>query len=980
MDCPTDEDIALYAAGRLDVERDREVSAHVEDCEACRIALSVAQGISASGDDDPEAPPLDKGTVVGRFIVVEPVGRGAMGQVYAAFDPALDRKVALKFLNAVVPGELEDPRALRLLREARAMATVTHPNVVTVHDLGVFEGHPYVAMEFVEGTTLRGWVGARDRRADEVLEAFCAAGAGLVAAHERGLVHRDFKPDNVLVGKDGRVCVTDFGLVRWAEAADVAAEAAPSSLPTERTQTGALVGTPAYMAPEQLRGRVADARSDQYSFCIALWEALAGQRPFRGPTTAALLVAMESERPVSDRIPRHLLPTLLRGLSFDPSARFESMSELLGKLEHRRVGALKIVGLVAAVAAVGVAGVVAAGPETLDTPRLAFCEAVTDRLDEVWNAERRGAVIDALTSSTTAAPAIEAAVAKMDDYAESWTAVVQRQCTAEQQGTVPTSIAAMRMACLQRRLQDLDALAEGLTGAEEVAADRALTAAARLPSPERCATDEALAEVAGLDDPELPAEAVARLGPALSRTRTQLALGQLDDAHQNAKEAAALAETIGHRGVLAEALFELAEVQRAQGKVDEAEATLATAAEHGIAARHHRAALHALMRRAYLLGYEKRQLDRAEDLITLAQAELEALGEDTAGAADLANTRAALHLARGELVEARELYARVVQLRETEDPLDPANLARAYANLGGLQLQTGVVEEAALNLRKAEERLLEVYAPGHETVVVARSNLLSVALLRGPSDETVAYARTAVEDAVAALGEAHPRVGPLIGKLARVLQATGNLSEALEQAERAVGATTAARGAAHPHTLVEVGYFAELLRRGDQPARALEQVDHAIAALEGTDAREPMIELLQIRAITHQNLGNPERAVDDDRRAYELARELHGDDALITALTRQELGVRLLEVGRVDEGLGHARAGLSGVRAAGEQGALDEHKVGLSIARVAQWIAQHRPEDPELPDMIAAAREYLRDAPEEHLASDESAQWLARQP
>ncbi|MEM6994111.1 MAG: serine/threonine-protein kinase, partial [Myxococcota bacterium] len=231
---------------------------------------------------------LELGRVFGRYVVLQHIGAGGAGTVYAAYDPELNRKVALKVLND------ERPRSRqRLMREAQAIAKVTHPNIVAVHDVGTHQGRVYIAMEFVDGFTLRRWLAVKTRPWQDVLDKLNAAGEGLAAAHDAGLVHRDFKPDNVLVDRAGRVVVLDFGLARRASTAGDSRQSeedqqidamlrTPRHTPLDIniTGAGALMGTPAYMAPEQhLRQRV-DARTDQFSFCVVFWEALYGERPF----------------------------------------------------------------------------------------------------------------------------------------------------------------------------------------------------------------------------------------------------------------------------------------------------------------------------------------------------------------------------------------------------------------------------------------------------------------------------------------------------------------------------------------------------------------------------------------------------------------------------------------------------------------------------------------------------------------------------
>ena len=324
---------------------------HLATCPDCLLLVENAGRASSVALDstvfpglDDTCPPVEPETRVGRYIVRSGVGAGAMGRVYAAYDPTLDREVALKLLH---PSAGSAHLEARLLREAKAMARLAHhPEVVPVYDAGRHGAQLFIAMEFVEGGTLRAWLATRPRSWREIVAVFQRAGRGLAHAHARGLVHRDFKPDNVLVGRDGRVRVTDFGLARVLR--DVADAAPISSGPTHRagarravdaslTRTGTLVGTPAYMAPEQLDGGNADARSDIFSFCVALYEALYGERPFKGSTVAQLRDVTSRGRispPRGDRgVPRGLGRALRMGLRPRSEDRHASMAALLEAVE-----------------------------------------------------------------------------------------------------------------------------------------------------------------------------------------------------------------------------------------------------------------------------------------------------------------------------------------------------------------------------------------------------------------------------------------------------------------------------------------------------------------------------------------------------------------------------------------------------------------------------------------------------------------------
>ncbi|HLL84986.1 MAG TPA: serine/threonine-protein kinase [Longimicrobium sp.] len=288
---------------------------------------------------------LPRGATLGRYVVLEYVGAGGMGVVYAAYDFGLDRKVSLKLVRGERHGK---ERQERLVREAQAMARLSHPNVIAVHDVGTYEDQVFIAMEFVAGGTLKHWLRSAPRGRAEVVERFLQAGRGLAAAHRAGLVHRDFKPENVLMGEDGRCRVTDFGL------------AVPATASTQGPGTPTpAAGTAAYMSPEQRQGRAVDPRSDQYAFCVALHEGLCGERPSSPAPTPALAAA---------GAPRALWRVLERGLSAEPDARFPSLDALLAELERgprrerARVALAGGLGLAGSVAALGVWAVLSRPP------------------------------------------------------------------------------------------------------------------------------------------------------------------------------------------------------------------------------------------------------------------------------------------------------------------------------------------------------------------------------------------------------------------------------------------------------------------------------------------------------------------------------------------------------------------------------------------------------------------------------------------
>jgi len=340
-----------FVSGTLPPSAVGKVEGHLAGCRDCRAL--VAALAADSGDDSNAATfphervspsqvgelprkTLSIGDRVGRYLVLSAIGAGGMGVVFAAYDPQLDRKIALKLLRSGLAVSSKDART-RLRREAQAIAQLSHPNVVSVYDVGTTDdGDLYIAMEFVEGDTLTTWLRKYPRTWREIIDVFLQAARGLWSAHGVGLLHRDFKPDNVLVGGDGRVRVTDFGLARSVLAPDEVAQAKPemTALNIALTATGTVLGTPRYMPPEQMTGPDLDARSDQFSFCVALYEALYGMHPLRDGTSVSMLEHGDKARPPPEglRIPAAIGRAVLRGLEGDRAKRFASMGALIDQL------------------------------------------------------------------------------------------------------------------------------------------------------------------------------------------------------------------------------------------------------------------------------------------------------------------------------------------------------------------------------------------------------------------------------------------------------------------------------------------------------------------------------------------------------------------------------------------------------------------------------------------------------------------------
>ena len=320
--CGDADTLGALVAGVLPEAERAAIAIHAASCAPCHAMIEslIGAGSASEGPDGngcvapAPVPAIVWGTRIGRYVIDQPLGGGGMSVVYAAHDPELQRRVAIKLLRPD-RGDGE-----RLIREARALARLSHPNVVTVFDAGADRGRRFLAIELVDGGTLNAWLGQARRTTGEIIACLLGAARGLAAAHAAGVVHGDVKPDNLLVGRDGRVRVTDFGLAR---------------LDTATSQGRTIAGTPAYMAPEQMLGGEADARSDQWALCATLYEALAGVRPFAGDLAArrAAITSGQLAPPAQGRdLPGWVRAIATRGLAADPAARWPAMAAVVGAL------------------------------------------------------------------------------------------------------------------------------------------------------------------------------------------------------------------------------------------------------------------------------------------------------------------------------------------------------------------------------------------------------------------------------------------------------------------------------------------------------------------------------------------------------------------------------------------------------------------------------------------------------------------------
>ncbi|MCP4448017.1 MAG: serine/threonine protein kinase [Myxococcales bacterium] len=707
---------------------------------------NLAGTVTASGDDEPtcdaeraeaaegraapESKALDRGATLGRYIIVDTVGVGGTGIVYSAFDPDLDRKVALKLLRK----SYGHAARARLLREAQAMAKLSHPNVVTVFEAGTDGKRDFVAMEFVDGQDLAGWNKSRRSEA-EVLAVYQQAGEGLAAAHRAGLVHRDFKPQNVLIDRVGKVLVTDFGLARN-EAGDEALGRPPSEgAPRKQTltRTGALMGTPAYMAPEQHLAKEVDARSDQFSFCVALHEALCGERPYTADTyqelRAAVTAGEPSALPESIAVPASVRAAIAKGMSRAPEDRHASVEALLQSLTPtpRRMApyALALLGLVAVIAllALRCSGSVAA-------PR---CQFDRSMLAGAWDDSIRSKVQAAFVATGVegASDVFLRLESIVDHYGADIVAMRIEVCESSRgRRGEADEVLVLQMSCLQRRRQDLTALASAFSSVDPRGVDRAIEVAQGLRPVGDCQDVEALLRGVPAPQPELREE-VTELQNSLEQARLEGEAGHLKAAIVRAESAntrsleldylplqAESYETLGHLYVM--------EVRLRDAEKAYTEAILA-AEESGYTEYRARS----LVGMTQLVAGGSSRYREARRLARRAKAAISQGGGDSDLMVDIDLSMANILMQEGELNDALALLEKRLRLYRTHDKAKVVYTARLQNRIASIRIEIGEYEEAHALAKSSYEQIRAELGDTHPRSAAYLSTLSITHRMRG---------------------------------------------------------------------------------------------------------------------------------------------------------------------------------------------------------------------------------------------------------
>jgi tetratricopeptide (TPR) repeat protein/predicted Ser/Thr protein kinase len=804
---------------------------------------------------------LARGTEVDRFIVLRSVGRGAMGEVYAAHDPELDRKIAIKILRARSPADSGDEGRTRFIREAQAIAKVAHPNVVVVYDVGTYDGRVFIAMEFIAGNTLGYWLQAQPHTLTEILEVFAGAGRGLAAAHEKDVIHRDFKPDNVMVGADGQARVMDFGLARLSldREKSVPDKSLPPASPlaahgrdhdplatyvmdrpvavtdggantsaewraSNLTQAGAVVGTPAYMSPEQFRGDPADARTDQFSFCVVLYESLYGQRPFAGSNilelTANVIAGRVRPEPPGTRVPRRIRHALLRGMSVDPEARFPSMGTLLGELQSE----------------VAFAG----------TRR--FVEGAADKLAGIWEAPdpERPAETEAkmeirraflATGKSYAVPAYDGAARILDRFARRWTDLYVDACEATHlRSEQSTEVLDLRIAALNGALGDLRALCRELRQATGNTVEHAIDAANALGTLERCSDVNLLRAIVRPPDNPATRGAVEQMRERLSEVRALARVGRFADGLKAVVALEADARRVGYPPLLAEVLFASGMLHLDVADLETATRMLEDAVWTAEQCRHDEVTAESASMLVFVAGYAQSRFDVGQIWSRHAETVLDRMGGHDLLRGWLFNNRGTMRAAQGRLQDAVDDLHRALESKEKAlGPEDP-DVGISLVNLAIFLDELGQTVRAATYLERGVKIIRETLGRDHPKMAIALANYAELLNKLGRFEE-------ALEPAAHALAVLERETDPdglyvtyPLAALGSSRVGLGRFREALAPLERAVRIREAKE--VRPARVAEVHFALGQALWGaaqDRP-RALSLVERARAALLETPA------------------------------------------------------------------------------------------------------------------------------------------------
>lgn len=733
MTHPDDSALAEYAQGDLSGDALLATEGHLGQCTDCRgLVAQLIKVLEPSASHGPH-----KGLVVGRYVVLDAVGAGALGEVFSAWDSTLERTVALKWLYPSVGGRDRESLRTRLVAEARALAKVQHPNVVAVHDVLGHEGADVIVMELVQHAKSLRQAMQTPEAWRLTVQRFLQAASGLAAAHDAQVIHRDFKPDNVLIDGNGRVVVVDFGLARQS---DVELMASPIA-----SKRSTLSGTPAYLSPERWQGRAADVASDQFSFCVSLYECVAGRLPFEARDLEARVAEVRAgPAPLgATGVNRRVELAIRRGLSFEPSARWPSMAalrdELQSALEAPRRRQTVVVGGVVTVVALGLFGLSV-------TQSRARCDAADAPVKAVWTKARAETVRAAfLATKHPAAEVLSTKVVQaLSDSADALAAMRTKACRATAFEGESDALLTLRHTCTSRRLSDLDALVKGLETTDGKGVERAIVAIESLAPASECFDPATLTAVEPMPGGAARA-AVEAVVPRVSAVRAARLLGKTKDSVALAETVADEARRAGWRPLISDALLEWGAGLERLSKYDDARVKMVEGLELAVSANDARQAFAAAVALAYVDGVDRQKAESGATWVTLGRALLgPAQVRGSSEAIRLGNVEAVMAMRADKAADAVTLLTALEKDLSSIGMLRTVNGARLITNLSAALRESGHAAEGVDTAKRSLALMEELLSPNHPDVAAAVNNLGSALADLERLDEAEPYFRRSI--------------------------------------------------------------------------------------------------------------------------------------------------------------------------------------------------------------------------------------------
>jgi serine/threonine-protein kinase len=939
--CLDEDQILAFARNEGSPSMLADLERHLDACPGCFdvVANAVRVNFGASpalaetiieGNVDRGASPVPAGTrYLGRYELVEPVGAGGMGVVYRAYDPALRRYVALKLIRS--DGHLASLAAslrVRLLREAHAMARLTHPNIVTVFDVGFVESQIFVAMEFIDGPTLHAWQAAAPRSWREIVANYVEAAKGLLAAHECGIVHRDFKPDNVLFSGT-RVVVTDFGV-----AVSIRRDGDPTS------DGPSYAGTPAYMAPEQFRGDPADARTDIFNFCAALYEALYGEPAFFGndflSRRKAVLSGKIRPAPAKTRVPAWIRRVLLRGLATDAEKRPQSMATLIHALQpdarlRRTRAAASLMTMMLLV------GGASAAVTSYRSP-LTACRRQASALGGIWSPENKRQVQSAFARSGLPYQAQTWGIVEktLDDYVGRWAGGYERACeAAHRDGTQSAETLDLRLTCLDERKISFAKLRDVLAGGETDVINRAINAVMQLEPVDACDDVAALRAVTPLAVAAIERKPMRDARMKLAEARALFTAAKYAEARRLSDEALAAARSAGHAPMISEALFRLGTISTVEFKFKQGEKELREAIDFAERGRADLLRARIATHLVDTVGVRLKRHPEGDDWLHQAEVVLERAGNPAVDVANLVHSRGNLEIDEEKFDAAENSYRHALELRRKLLPPNHPAIGMALINLGMTLFAKGRYHDARTIYAAAFDQMSASLGADHP-------NLYRIWERIGISSYAEHYYKAALDAYRRALafeqrsfGPRNARVGITLSNIAEAMNDAGDHEQSIDTSKTALEILRAGHGDAQMVAQAQTTLATALSAMGRfEEARAI--IDQAVAALvkdRGPDSdtvTEARFDLARVYMDAHRYV----EALPILREALPRMEAARGANHPLVADILDAMGESERRLGRAVDALEHHRRALAIRTAAGATGGVAATLTELGLAQL----------------------------------------------